>query len=393
VSGLDEFRERARRWLAGNLEPRDPEAPAAPRHDEEYTAEFLASQRALQRKLFDGGYAGITWPAEYGGRGLTPEHELVFREEAAGYRLPDFGKSALTTFGVCAPTMLATASDEFKRRHIPRILAGEELWAQFFSEPGAGSDLAAVQTTAVRDGDDWLLNGQKTWSSYPDRCDFGLCLARTDATLPKHEGLTWFAVPTDAPGLTIRPFRMIDGTVAFCEEFFDDVRVPDSERVGEVNGGWDVTRRMLLFERDSDDIGSRSQLEPGTLAPDLVRLARAAGKGDDPAALDLIATAHVNDYVVRHLHVRIGDVLAGDDSGIGTAAFGKLARGTFDPVRARIAMELAGAAGTAWAEGEAGAEAALAYLNGRVYSIAGGTNEMQRNAIAERVHGLPRPRT
>jgi alkylation response protein AidB-like acyl-CoA dehydrogenase len=387
---LEAYRCQVRAWMAGHLEPREPDE-ALVRADSEYTDEFLRAQRAIQRRLFDGGYAGITWPREYGGQGLTAGHETVFAEEGRHFRLPDFGKSAMTTFGVCGPTLLTAASEDFKQRHIPRILRGEELWAQFFSEPGAGSDLAAVSTTAARDGSVWVLNGAKTWSSFAHRCDFGLCLARTDPSLPKHQGLTWFAVPTGADGLTMRRFRQIDGTDAFCEEFFDNVRVPDTERVGDVNAGWSIARRMLLFERDSDGRKRKTSLSPGDLAPDLVAVARARGVLDEPVIRQLIATAHVNTYVVDQLYLRVEDCLDGRDlDGMGVAAFGKLARGTFDPIRAAIGMQIAGQEGVWWEPGEPGPEIAEAFLNGRIYSIAGGTNEMQRNAIAERIHRLPR---
>jgi alkylation response protein AidB-like acyl-CoA dehydrogenase len=388
---LEAYRLEVRAWLTASLERRDPGEPGL-RPDEEYTEPFIGQQRQLQRRLFDGGYAGIGWPREYGGQGLTADHETVFAEEGRHFRLPDFGKSAMTTFGVCGPTLIVAASEGFKQRHIPRILRGEELWAQFFSEPGAGSDLAAISTAAVRDGADWVLNGAKTWSSFAHRCDFGLCLARTDPSLPKHQGLTWFAVPTDAPGLTMRQFRQIDGTDAFCEEFLDEVRIPDSERVGEVNAGWSIARQMLLFERDSDGRKRTTSLAPGELAPDLVAVARARGLLDDPVIRQLIATAHVNSYVVDQLYVRIEDCLGPKlaQDGMGVAAYGKLARGTFDPIRAGLGLQIAGDGAAWWQPGETGAGTADAFLNGRIYSIAGGTNEMQRNAIAERIYRLPR---
>jgi alkylation response protein AidB-like acyl-CoA dehydrogenase len=388
---LAAYRREVRAWLTANLEPREPGEPSL-RPDEDYTEPFIRQQRQLQRRLFDGGYAGIGWPREYGGQGLTADHETVFAEEGRRFRLPDFGKSAMTTFGVCGPTLIVAAAEDFKLRHIPRILRGEELWAQFFSEPGAGSDLAAISTAAVRDGADWVLNGAKTWSSFAHRCDFGLCLARTDPSLPKHQGLTWFAVPTSAPGLTMRQFKQIDGTDAFCEEFLDDVRISDSERVGEVNAGWSIARQMLLFERDSDGRKRTTSLAPGELAPDLVAVARARGLLADPVIRQLIATAHVNSYVVDQLYVRIEDCLGGKlaQDGMGVAAYGKLARGTFDPIRAGLGLQIAGDGGAWWQPGETGPEAAGAFLNGRIYSIAGGTNEMQRNAIAERIYRLPR---
>jgi alkylation response protein AidB-like acyl-CoA dehydrogenase len=385
---LDEYREQVREWLAANLERATggPELRGA--HD--ITPEMVDEQRALLRRIFDGGYAGITWPVEYGGQGLSPAHQQVFDEEASGYVLPGFDLTA-ATFKVCVPVMLAHGSPEFNRRHVPRILAGEELWAQFFSEPVAGSDLAGVQTRATRDGDSWILNGAKIWSSNAHLADFGMCLARTNGSVPKHRGLTWFAVPTKAPGLTLRPIRQINGGADFCEEFFDDVIVPDTERIGDVDAGWTVARTMLVFERGANPTAAADSVDPGPLAPDLVTIAREAGRTNDPLVRQLIARAHSNDYARRVLNIRITNTMkrSGADSGI--AAYGALALGAFDAERAVIGMQIARGHALAWTSPEGpGGTTALAYLNGRINSIAGGTNEMQRNAISEHVLGLPR---
>ena len=389
---LDGYRAEVREWLPANLERRDPSAPTLLRGFDHKTVEGIAGQRAIQRKLFDGGYAGITWPAEYGGQGLTPAHERVFAEEARPYLTPDFGVAGGTTFGICARTMLAHASPEFLRRHIPRILAGEELWVQFFSEPGAGSDLAGVTTRATRDGDQWILNGSKIWSSGAYYADYGMCLARTDWDVPKHRGLTWFGVKIDVPGVTVQPVREINGDAEFCQEFFDDVRIGDDEVIGEVNRGWTVTQTMLVFERGaSGDEVPRPQ-GPRELAPDLVELARLAGRQDDPHVRQQIARAHVNDFAVAQLGQRIvGLIRAGRGDPAGIASYGKLAKGTCDPLRGRIAMDVGRGRALVWERGNVqGMKAATNYLNGRIMSIAGGTNEMQRNGIGERVLGLPR---
>src|SRR5438093_5886763 len=224
--GVDEYRAQARDWLAANLERKTADALVAVsslRGMHEFTKEQIDAERPKQKRLYEAGYAGITWPKEFGGQGLSAAHERVFLEEAAAYQLPNFGIAGGTTFGVCAQVMLAHASDDFKRRHFPRILAGDELWCQFFSEPVAGSDLAGVQTRATRDGDAWVLNGAKVWSSWAHLADWGLCLTRTNWGVPKHRGLTWFGVPVDAPGGPLRVIRQINGGADFCEEFFDDV--------------------------------------------------------------------------------------------------------------------------------------------------------------------------
>jgi alkylation response protein AidB-like acyl-CoA dehydrogenase len=388
-----QFRAEARDWLAANLEPRRRDVLARPRGAGHQTAEQMATGRALQKRVYEAGYAGITWPREYGGQGLSAAHERAFHEESAGYRMPDLGVAGGTTLGVCALTMLEHASPDFLRRHIPRMLAADELWCQFFSEPGAGSDLAGVTTRATRDGDRWILNGAKVWSSGAYYADYGMCLARTDWDVPKHRGLTWFAVPTDAPGVTVRPLKEINGDIEFCEEFFDDVELADGDVIGPVNGGWTVAQTMLVYERGGlRDGGPPVPRGPGGLAPELVGLARRLGREHDPVVRQRIARVQTLNFVQAQLARRIAERLrAGAGPAVGIAAYGKLAAGIFDPIRARIGMEIGRGAALVWEHGDLeGQRASLNYLNGRIMSIAGGTNEMQRNAISERVLGLPR---
>jgi alkylation response protein AidB-like acyl-CoA dehydrogenase len=348
-------------------------------------------ERQLQRKLYDAGYAGISFPKEYGGQALTLEHEQAFNEEARHYLTPDFGVLGGTTMGVCARTMLAHASPELLKRHIPRILAGDELWVQFFSEPEAGSDLAGIRTRATRDGDRWIINGSKIWSSGAYYADYGMCLARTNWDVPKHRGLTWFAVPATASGLTILPIKEINGEAEFCEEFFDDVELTDEDVIGEVDHGWSVTQTMLVFERGGGT-GAAVRSRPSGVAPDLVALARSVGRDNDPLARQLIARAHINDVAQAQLGRRIASRLrTGQGQANGVAAYGKLATGTLNPIRARIGMEIGRGRVLTWDHGDIdGMTTSLNYLNGRVPSIAGGSNEMQRNGIGERVLGLPR---
>ncbi|MET0628605.1 MAG: acyl-CoA dehydrogenase family protein [Acidimicrobiia bacterium] len=391
---LDEYRAQARAWLEANLERRDPNAQVRLRGTEHRTHETIKPEKAIQRKLYDGGYAGITWPKEYGGQGLPASYERVFNEEARGYRTPDLGVAGGTTFGICVPTMLQHASPEYLQNHIPKVLAGEELWVQFFSEPGAGSDLAGVTTKAEKDGDRWILNGSKIWSSGAAYADWGMCLARTNWDVPKHRGLTWFAVKIDQPGVEVLPVREINGDAEFCQEFFDDVELTDDDMIGELNQGWTVANTMLVFERGA---GRGEELIPRPtgrrqLAPDLVALAKDGGREKDPYVRQLIAKAHINDFATGQLGARIGDhIRAGSANAAGIASYGKLFSGTFQPVRARIGMEIGQGAALTWDEGDlSGMATSLNYLNGRVMSIAGGTNEVQRNGVGERVLGLPR---
>ncbi|WP_007511163.1 MULTISPECIES: acyl-CoA dehydrogenase family protein [Pseudofrankia] len=389
VIGLDEFRAEVRAWLAANLRRR----PVGVQDGgEARTDGQVAAARPLQRKLFDAGYAGISFPREYGGRGLGAEHERVFREESRDFVTPHFGGAGHVTFTAIARSMLAHASPEFLSRHIPPILAGERLWCQFYSEPEAGSDLAGIRTTARREGDRWVLNGSKIWSTGAHQADYAMCLARTDWDVPKHRGLTWFAVPTDATGVTVRPIRQINGASGFCEAFLDDVVVSDEDVIGEINQGWSVAQTMLVHERGAGSFGP-ARAEPRDLAPDLVELARRAGRIEDPVARQAIARAHINDFAQYHLGLRIGAQLRGSAAPQpAVAAYGKLAAGVLSPIRARITVEVGGAEALLWPQGadESATAPATTYLNGRMVSIAAGTNEVQRNGIGERVLGLPR---
>jgi alkylation response protein AidB-like acyl-CoA dehydrogenase len=391
---LGAYRVTARAWIEGNLERRaSAETKQVKPWDlEEQSPEELAAQRALQRKLYEAGYAGITWPAEYGGQGLSSDHEKAFLAEAAGFVLPDLGIAGGATFGVCAPTMLAHASPEFLRRHIPRVLAGDLIVSQFFSDPDAGSDLAAVRTQAVRDGDRWILSGSKIWSSGAYYADAGMCLARTDWDVPKHRGLTWFLVPTDADGVTIERIRQINGDSEFCQEFLDGVELTDDDVIGEVNAGWSVTQTMLLYERGAGSAGGGGAAVRAGLRADLTELAASVGGFDDPEVRDLVARIHVDDLARASLGRRLVALMTADMANAGNlASYGKLASGVYDPIRANRALRIAGGSGIAWDDpaGPGGA-AALGLLNSRFMAIAGGTSQMQRNTIGERVLGLPR---
>ena len=386
---VEEFRRQARAWIEANLERRE-KVRMGRVVGEITTHEQIDKARALQRQLFDGGYAGISYPADYGGGGLTPAHDHAFREEAARYVTPDFGVVGVVTMGPIGRSIAEHASPEFARLHIPAILRGDEIWCQFYSEPEAGSDLAGIRTRATRDGDRWVISGSKIWSSGAYLADWAMCLARTDWDVPKHRGLTWFAIPTHAKGVTVRQIRQINGGAEFCEEFLDEVEVTAEDVIGEVNRGWSVTQTMLVYERGAGETASAT--EPRNLAPDLVALARRVGRAQDPAARQAIARAHINDYAQFHLGRRIAQRLQGSrNPDHAVAAYSKLAAGVLTPLRARLGMEIGGPAALAWPAGdEVEARPALDYLNGRRISIAAGTNEVQRNGIGERVLGLAR---
>jgi len=388
---LEAYRAEVRAWLEENLPRR--EGPVL-RTAHDITPEQLAEERALQRKVYEAGYLGITLPVEYGGQGLTPKHERIWREESAGYAVPaPGGVASHVTLGIVLPTLLAHASEEQKRAWIPKMLAGEELWCQLLSEPGAGSDLAGILTRATRDGDTWVLNGTKVWSSGALAADYGICLARTDWDVPKHRGLTWFKVPLRDPNVTVRPIREINGSAEFCEEFLDDVVVGDDMVIGTVNDGWVVANTMLNAER-SGGAGSGAPAAPRAkrgLAPDLVALAAARGLEHAAATRQLIAKAHISDWLQGQLLKRVGTALMAGQLNPAAVSFVKLRTGIHDPERAAIALEIAGRTGIAWAaDDEAASAPAVNFLNSRIMSIAGGSNEIQRNIVSERLLGLPR---
>jgi alkylation response protein AidB-like acyl-CoA dehydrogenase len=392
---VEEFRAEARAWLAAHLERQASTRTPRTRGLVHRSAEDFLPERARQRTLYEAGYAGITVPVEYGGWGLSRAHQRAFDEEAAGYLLPDLGIAGAVTYAVCLNTVLAHGSGDLKRRLVAPMLSGDALWVEFLSEPSAGSDLAGVTTTAVRDGKHWVLDGSKIWSSGAYYADYGMCLARTDWDVPKHRGLTWFAVPTSASGVTVKPLKEITGDIEFCEETFEGVVIPDADRIGEVNDGWTVAQTALLHEREVSS-GSQTTAAPTRgrrpLAPDLVALARRVGRASDLHVRQLVAQAHVEDWAMAQLGLRVGELMRTRGAvGAAHVAYIKLAAGTVQPERARIAMEIAGGAGVAWPKGDVeGRATSLGYLNSRVVSIAGGSNEMQRNGVGERVLGLPR---
>jgi alkylation response protein AidB-like acyl-CoA dehydrogenase len=392
---LDEYREQARAWLAANLAPRPSGAPLRAAHDVD--AGRLAADRAAQRQLYEAGYVGITVPTEYGGQGLSPAHERIWNAESARYSVPMPGGVATgVTLHVILPTLLAHASEEQKREWIPKVLTGDEIWVQLLSEPSAGSDLAGILTRATRDGETWILNGNKVWSSGAKAADYGICLARTDWEAPKHRGLTWFKVPLHDGAVTVRPVREINGGSEFCEEFLDGVVVGNDMVIGEVNSGWPIANTMLAFERAG--VGAASATSDGDgrrsgprLPSDLVELAEARELEDDAAVRQLIAKAHINDAMHGLLTKRVMQAMMTGKADASLASFIKLSLGIIQPLRAAAAMEIAGRAGIAWAATDEHASApATNYLNGRIISIAGGSNQIQRNIIGERFLGLPR---
>ncbi|OHV32765.1 MULTISPECIES: acyl-CoA dehydrogenase family protein [Pseudofrankia] len=398
TESVEDFRSRARGWLARNMPRAEPDATGrmTVRPDEEELAE-VAEERRLQRLLWDGGLAGICFPRQYGGLGLTPAHAAAFNEEIAGYRFP--ARLQVPTMTPCAAVILEFGTEQQKREHIPAILRGEELWMQFLSEPGSGSDVAGAKTSAVREGDEWVINGSKIWTTGAWWSDWGLCLARTNWDVPKHRGLTVFLLPIHQPGIEISRIEMLDGNKEFCQEYLTDVRVPDSARVGGVDDGWTVVTRWLFFERSFTS--SPYTIRPagtgggesfyGENGVSLVRLAERAGRLADPSARDLIGEGHTLNVAMRELDRRLQAVAAAGKGSDQLAAVGRLMHGVVSARLATIAFDLAGPTAVASDDDEdALGSRGMSYLLRQIGSIGGGTTEMARNVISERVLGMPR---
>ncbi|MEX5709721.1 MULTISPECIES: acyl-CoA dehydrogenase family protein [Parafrankia] len=396
IEDVETFRQRARDWIRGNLAP----LPAGSgigvmRAGESDEAELaaVARQREIQRMFYDAGFAGIAFPREYGGQGLTADHQKAFSEEISGYEYP--ADIQAPTFSPCAAVLLDFGTEEQKRQHIPAILKGEELWMQFLSEPSAGSDVAAALTSAVRDGDDWILNGSKIWTTGAWWSDWGLVLARTNWDVPKHRGLTVFILPIHQPGIEVHRIEMLNGNKEFCQEFLTDVRVPDTDRIGEVDDGWTVGTRWMFHERmlhNSPLVTIPADGARGTIrATHLVEIARDAGRLEDPLARDLIGEGRMLDLVTHALQGRLSRGLRSGRMPDQSAAIGRLFTGVTAARTTTLSFNLAGGASAAWTDDDgATAECGNDFLLRQVSCIGGGTTEMARNVVSERVLGMPR---
>jgi alkylation response protein AidB-like acyl-CoA dehydrogenase len=397
MESVEAFAARARLWLAQSLEPGLPLYSVPNGVDEDAERAFVARVRALQRKIFDAGFAGICFPREYGGLGLSEAHQQAFNLEISGYQYPTLLQ--IPTFVPCAAVLLEFGTEEQKLRHLPAILAGEEVWMQFLSEPSGGSDVAGALTTAVRDGDEWIINGSKIWTSGAWYADYGLCLLRTNWDVPKHRGLSVFIIEIRQPGLELHRIEMIDGSREFCQEFMTDVRVSDACRIGEVDDGWTVGTRWMFHERNAMGGGSPYLSRPPTregevdVLESLYELARNTGQMTDPLVRDLLGEAHTLQRVQTELSARVGEGISTGRLSDASAGLARLMRAVSQNRRTTIGMELAGSAVVASGPDDPAFGFGANYLVRQSSSIGGGTTEMARNNIAERVLGMPREMT
>jgi alkylation response protein AidB-like acyl-CoA dehydrogenase len=388
------FRRRVRDWLDAHVprrtdrpEPDDDgrvhPIPMAPRPRPPAGEETVATKR-FQAALHDAGLAGLTWPTEYGGQGLSNRHQEIFNDEARGFEMP---ATVLTIgLGMCGPTILEWGSDAVKRRYIPPMLRADEIWCQLFSEPGAGSDVASLQMRADRDGDEYVLNGQKVWTSGAHYCDFGVVIARTDPNQPKHRGISMFIVDMRAPGVTIRPLVQITGGSNFNEVFFDDVRVPVDHRLGPENEGWRASVAMLANERVA--IGSGGGRSAG-IEPYL-RAARARGLDRDPVIRQGLVEVYVRQQVLGYIGQRTRAAVKAGQAPGPEGSIGKLYGALLARRASDLGAAIAGPDATAWDDERTDSRWAMAVVAAPGSAIAGGTNEVQRNILGERVLGLPK---
>jgi len=380
------FRAEARAWLEANAIPKG--------HADDFSAgiwstaysedTLIKRSREWQGRLYDGGWAGITWPKEVGGRGGRPIESVIFNQEQAR-----FGVAVgvfTVAIGMVGPTLLRHGTPDQQQRYLPAMLKGDELWCQLFSETEAGSDLANLSTRAVLDGDEWVVNGQKVWTSSAQRAEWGILLARTNPEAPKHRGITYLLLDMSTPGIEIRPLRQMTGDAHFSEVFLDDVRIPAANVVGAVDDGWKVAQTTLASERTAIAGGSGGADPPG-----LIQMAKDLGVSDDPLIRQAVVEAHLQNELLRFLRYRSQTALSqGKAPGPETSVM-KLLYARFMQHMTRTAMQVQGA--TAMLAGDdlpGGGVWTTKFLHTPSLRIAGGSDQIQGNIIGERVLGLPR---
>jgi alkylation response protein AidB-like acyl-CoA dehydrogenase len=384
------FRREFSGWLRLNLA----EEQKPSRLKELPEEQALELRRAWERKLGEGGWLGVSWPKEYGGRGVTTMEYVIYLEEMRRAEAPQpVDELGLSLVG---PTVIDVGTDEQKQRFIRPIMRGEVVWCQGFSEPNAGSDLAGLQTRADLDGDDWVINGQKIWSSQAQHAGWCALLARTDQDAPKHKGISFLLVDMTSPGITVRPIKQISGSAEFNEIFFDNVRVPKENILGEPNAGWRVANRLLAYERGVYTMevlmGYQRQWDE---MRDYARATQRNGRPlvEDPRIRERLAQSYTDIQLMRLANLRyITRYIRGEPPGAETSIM-KLFWATTEQGLFDLALALAGPEGLAMP----GSPRALPvddwitkYFMSRVASVYGGTQDIQRNIIAERIFGLPR---
>ncbi len=381
------FRAEARAFLAANARRKDTRAGVSRYGDT--TASDIAAAKAWQAEKADAGFACITWPKQWGGREGTQMQQIIWSQEEAKYDVPQ--NVFLIGLGMCVPTLIAYAKPEHLERHVRPAVRGEEIWCQLFSEPAAGSDVAGLRTRAERQGDAWVVNGQKIWTSGAHYSDYGLLLTRTDPSVPKHAGLTAFFIDMKSPGIEVRPIHQMSGGSNFNEVFFTDLRVPDAQRLGAVGQGWKVAITTLMNER----LAVGETRRPDAL--DLLDLARGVTLEDgrpatqDRAVRERIAEWYAHGAGLRNTRLRIMTALSRGETPGPENSIAKVVNASMQQGIASFGMDLLGMAGGVMDQELAPMHALFqdALLSSPGMRIAGGSDEILRNIIAERVLGLP----
>ncbi len=383
------FRAKARAWLEQNAEPRDPDDLGGDVLGEREDQATIDAAKAWQAKKFDAGWTILTWPKEYGGQGATPMQSVIWNQEEGKFKTPP--NIYTIGLGMLGPTLMSHGTDEQKDKYLRDMARGQVIWCQLFSEPAAGSDLAGLRTSAVRDGDDWIINGQKIWSTGAHFSDYGMIVTRTDPNTSKHAGLTYFIVDMKAPGIEIRPIKQINGGSGFNEVFLSDVRVPDAWRVGKEGDGWRVSLTTLMNERVAIGAGGG-----GSRFRELFRLARETRSNghsalEDPSVRQRIADFYVKSKGLQYTSYRTLSALSKGQTPGPEGAIGKAVGAPLGQDIAAFAMELQGAMGMVHDPQASLQEGTWQnmYLGMPGLRIAGGTDEILKNIIAERVLRLP----
>ncbi len=384
----EEFRKEVRSWLKKNLPKKDKTLSDLPPHD----PERVKRAKEWQRKLYDAGYVAMGWPKEYGGQGASVIRQTIVNEEMVLARAPGLiGAMGIQMLG---PTLIQFGTEEQKRRYLPKILTAEEIWCQGYSEPGAGSDLASLRTRADLVGDEFIVNGQKVWTSNAQFADWMFCLVRTDPDAPKHRGISYLLIDMKTPGITVRPLIQMAGDAGFNEVFFEDVRVPRTNLVGELHQGWLVANNTLFHERNLLGSTTRTQL----MMQNLLRLARSRQRYGKPASEDPVMRQKLADLLIRveamkyHSYRQLTDAISGRSPGIG-AMVNKLVGTELNHDICTVALELLGSyaplnRGTPHVVDHGNWAYEFMFTLGLI--IGGGTSQIQKNIISERGLGMPK---
>ena len=380
----ENYRLKLRTWLEANKPAEPPPA--------DQDADF-AFRRAWQRKLYDGGWVGINWPKEYGGQGATLIRQAIYGQEMTRARAPQPANGL--GIGIVGPTLMEHGTETQKQRYIPKILNADEIWCQGFSEPNSGSDLASLQTKAVLDGDDFLVNGQKIWTSLGQYADWCILLVRTDTDVPKHRGISYLLVDMHSPGVTVRPLKQITGNSEFNETFFDNVRVPKENLIGGLNEGWRIAMTTLTYERGISSLATQVRIKQqlDAMIHYAAKTSRNGGTlSENPVLRQDLAQAHIRvEIMLFNLYRGITSRLRGQPPGP-EASLDKLYWSELDKWMQELGMSLQGP----YSQLMEGSEHAVKgnwqynFLRSRAGTIYSGTSEIQKNIIGERVLGLPK---